>query len=572
MEEHERHFVFGMCWCFAVLLLFALVGPLVTYAYLAALPWNDASCFVEDKGLSPGACSAEECAPPWDVPGGLRYCPGTVSAGQSEVAVSFHAPRRSWDSPDAGLYSLSPSTEPNHSGIAAAQRCTRQHFHGGACQRLVQGDDFEPLSMECKYYAWALVRVAEPDGALKTHDTPLCAYPLGLDGFNVNNLEDRSWDSQCTLYEQLVDAGETTRCWWRLTSLSQRPRVAFAPALTRRLGNEVALILRYTFACWLACLGCLVGAACSGSGRVLGILGFLLLANLILVTAVDLCQDLPICSGVVIMALFLTLWSSVVAGDWHLSRSLSLQRWSILAVLAFLAYVGIGSLYFVDDLSVVLSFLARSAASVVFLGVIRSLHKDLGLSSPGQQVSPASHPLLNEALAADLQSAASYYAVACRSCGQELLLCPCWPYPILCTRCVLSCSWWLAALGLARDERGNAARFSLTRLGNYFYAVKPLSLSVNDEESVLSQSSAQVTDLEPEMCLVCQEESAHANCIFLPCGHSGLCECCARVMLESRHVRKTCHMCRMPIDRVVKLDAPSGAAGVTGTLMAELRA
>eukprot|EP00929_Paragymnodinium_shiwhaense_P014656 TRINITY_DN122591_c0_g1_i1.p1 TRINITY_DN122591_c0_g1~~TRINITY_DN122591_c0_g1_i1.p1 ORF type:complete len:572 (+),score=38.89 TRINITY_DN122591_c0_g1_i1:114-1829(+) len=566
MEAHERHLVFGLCWCFSVLLFFAMVGPLITYVYLVCLPWTVTTCIVEDRGLSAGGCSPEECAPPWPISGGLRYCPRLASQEEAMFSVMIDVPDLASD--DALVQPLSLPEDLRSSGKAAAQRCSSSNFSGGACQREAQGDGLEQLRMDCKYYAWALVRLLSSSksalGNVAPTD-PLCAFPLGLDSLNVNNIEDRDWETQCKLFERLGDKGEMISCRWQVKSLSQRPRVAFAPALTTRLTEEVWTIGRYATVCWLVCLGCLIWAAFSGNSHIFCTLRFLLLANLIVVTAVDLCQQMPICSCVVILVLMSMLWSAVLAGDWQMSRTASQQLCTAFVLVGFVVYACVGCLCFVDDLSVFLSFMTRLLATLIFFLLMKRLRKARpGRNNRSSTFALGSRPLLS---VGDERQETPAGRHVCQSCGGEVLLCPCWPYPLFCIRCLVTGRWLSSKRQVsgALSRATTSQRFILKRLSNYFFQVRPVPAT---DPRLAAALAATLPETGLPLCLVCQEDTVRADCVFYPCGHGGLCERCARTMLESpRWEKHSCHMCRERVEVVVKISAVTAGHAVGSALL-----
>ena len=49
-------------------------------------------------------------------------------------------------------------------------------------------------------------------------------------------------------------------------------------------------------------------------------------------------------------------------------------------------------------------------------------------------------------------------------------------------------------------------------------------------------------------CVICCENECDS--VFMPCGHAGVCNACALKLLETT---KLCHICRNPLEKVLKI-------------------
>ena len=102
---------------------------------------------------------------------------------------------------------------------------------------------------------------------------------------------------------------------------------------------------------------------------------------------------------------------------------------------------------------------------------------------------------------------------------------------------------------------------SLTSTRNsYFYRVKKNNIRILDDDVVEEQSDefqekvsfATVYGDQDNDCCVCLDMKV--SVVFSPCGHYCCCEECSTQLISQQSTRRTCPLCRGPIDRYVTLE------------------
>jgi len=571
MEVQERRGmlgIFGAVWCAAVVLLFDLIGELATCAYLAQMPWTPASCIVHARGLTSGVCTTRECAPPWEIPGGLRKCPGhaKIDMGFELLAVlpegvmghGANIAQHRGSFPDLILQNRNASTTalssaggmPKHA-LNTSDACNVAGFIGGTCQRMSDtGDQAELLQLECTYRAWAEVSVASAPGDTSRPGGTFCAFSLGIDNSIGFILEDPTWDTACSLYGKLEGQNRTIPCLWRNTLLTRRPRVALTQGLAHWFANQSLVCLRFTALCFMFCCVCLFCTVPSHGDDVTDIYSFVLAASLLFSTAIDLCRTLPISSTVAVVMFFLLL------RVWALDRALCTPLSVGVAALVYLAYVLVGSLCFMDDLIPLYSFILRGATSLVLLEFMRVMKQRSSLRRGRHGT--------NGVRLLDGSTPADWAQPFCSTCGRELCAFPWVDRPLLCGRCallrVLRVFNMPAALlpGLSPVPRWQ--RYSLRRVASDFFQVEA-SPAAQECEVAEEDASEQLMGC----CRVCMEDTRIA-CVFVPCGHGGLCQVCAR-RIFARSGPQRCHMCREHVECVIEISAMSGQSATAAPLL-----
>ena len=86
---------------------------------------------------------------------------------------------------------------------------------------------------------------------------------------------------------------------------------------------------------------------------------------------------------------------------------------------------------------------------------------------------------------------------------------------------------------------------SIYKVNSTLYKVTPEKQGEQNENDNRKENEENNSVKE---CLVCMANECDS--VFLPCGHGGICNKCALKLLESE---AGCHICRVKIERVIKM-------------------